>query len=181
MNIFDIPTHPAADVFPMLELDELQALADDIKQNGLLDPIVVQTFDDGKTKLVDGRNRRAACKIASVEPDVVHLNGTDTKAYIFSKNITRRNLTAGQKAMAHALLYPKEKGGRGKTVATLQELSANEKSQISRARYLLAERHQALRERVMSGSFSLNAAYTQAKEKDADQEQWDADYEWLRQ
>jgi ParB-like chromosome segregation protein Spo0J len=56
--------HPLADLFPMMEPDDLAALADDIKANGLQQPIVV----DDAGVLIDGRNRLAACKRAGVEP-----------------------------------------------------------------------------------------------------------------
>jgi ParB-like chromosome segregation protein Spo0J len=41
IDIFDIPPHPAADVFPMLDDDELEELAADIKRHGLQQPLVV--------------------------------------------------------------------------------------------------------------------------------------------
>ncbi len=65
--------------------------------------------------LIDGRNRREACKLAGVEPRTRVLSGEDPTAYVLSANVHRRNLTPGQRAMAMAMLYPKpEKGGRGK-------------------------------------------------------------------
>jgi ParB-like nuclease domain len=57
--------HPAADIFPMLSDEELQDLDADIRENGLIHPIV--THADGEV-LIDGRSRLAACKIARVEP-----------------------------------------------------------------------------------------------------------------
>jgi ParB-like chromosome segregation protein Spo0J len=56
--------HPYADAFPMMSDDKLDALADDIKVNGLLHPII----RDKDGRLVDGRNRLAACKRAGIEP-----------------------------------------------------------------------------------------------------------------
>ena len=35
-----LPIHPAADLFPTLDDDELVALGEDIKRNGLMSPIV---------------------------------------------------------------------------------------------------------------------------------------------
>ncbi len=68
--------------------------------------------------LIDGRNRREACKIAGVVPDVRELNGEDPKAFVISANIHRRHMTKGQRAMAVAKIYPDpEKGGRGKNQA----------------------------------------------------------------
>jgi ParB-like chromosome segregation protein Spo0J len=45
IDIFDIPPHPAADVFPMLDDDELDELAADIAANGLQLPLVVHELD----------------------------------------------------------------------------------------------------------------------------------------
>jgi len=53
--------HPAADMLPMMSPEELRALGEDIKKNGLQHPVVVWTeSSDGKAKeyLLDGRNKR---------------------------------------------------------------------------------------------------------------------------
>ena len=91
--------HPFAARFPMLPDDELQELAADIKANGLKEPIVV----DDSGLLIDGRNRREACRIAGIEPAVRRLNGEDPIAFILSRNVTRRHLSKGQRAMAAAI------------------------------------------------------------------------------
>src|SRR3990172_9106480 len=64
----DYEAHPAAALFPVLGEDELQKLADDIRANGLLEPIVLY-----EGKVLDGRNRLDACKRAGVEPKFVML------------------------------------------------------------------------------------------------------------
>lgn len=51
--------HPAAAIFPILTGDALAELADDIRANGLRQPIV--TFEG---QVLDGRNRLAACRLA---------------------------------------------------------------------------------------------------------------------
>src|SRR5258708_4409001 len=127
--------HPVAALFPMMTKDELQELADDIKKNGLQEPIKLST--DGKM-LIDGRNRLAACKIAKVEPRFEKLNGAEAEAYAISANIARRHMTAAQRAMVVAKIHPDGGGvgGRGKKPAgaggfpmvpptSLRETSAN--------------------------------------------------------
>ena len=93
--------HPAAALFPMMSADELADLADDIKANGLLQPIVL----DAEGTLIDGRNRLAACKLAKVKPRFAQLNGQDPTAYILASNVMRRHMTHGQRAMVVAKTY----------------------------------------------------------------------------
>jgi site-specific DNA-methyltransferase (adenine-specific) len=84
--------HDVAQLFPMLAGEELKELANDIHQNGLLQPIVMQ----GDT-LLDGRNRLAACKLASVEPFFMQYEGDSPVAFIIAANLKRRHLDKGQK------------------------------------------------------------------------------------
>jgi ParB-like chromosome segregation protein Spo0J len=94
-----IAIHPAAAVFPMLTDDELADLAEDIKANGLLHPIVL----DADGVLIDGRNRYAACELAGVAPRFTTLpDDVDPVAYILAANVARRHLTQAQRAMAAA-------------------------------------------------------------------------------
>src|SRR5215467_13827498 len=75
-----IKVHPAADLFPMMPDDELDALAKDINENRLQQPVVLWTptlLKDlpsrGKNKfpkeiyLLDGRNRLEAIERANVD------------------------------------------------------------------------------------------------------------------
>lgn len=41
LNVHDLPVFGPSDILPMLPEDELQALADDIRENGLRHPVVV--------------------------------------------------------------------------------------------------------------------------------------------
>lgn len=159
IDIFDIPPHPAADVFPMLPDDELEELAADIKAIGLQQPLVVAELD-GQPVLIDGRNRREACRRAGIIPDHVLLDGQDPRAYIVSANIRRRNLTKGQQAVLVAKIYPEpEKGGRNKNAVITTEFSSG---LLSQARTVL--RHAPdLADHVINGSLSLDKAYEEAR------------------
>jgi hypothetical protein len=63
-------------------------------------------------------NRRAEpdvqASIVNVEPRFEQLNGHDPVEYILAVNVARRNLSAGQRAMARAMLEPEGKVGRPK-------------------------------------------------------------------
>ena len=172
MNVFEIPVHPHADIFPMLAESELAELANDIAENGLREPLVLQVVE-GVDTLIDGRNRRAACALVHVEPGVRYLNGEDPTAYIFSTNIARRHLTAGQKAMAHAMMYPDP--ARLKRKADVLSENIN-KGYLSYARRILP--YPDLVSMVMAGK-SLDDAYTTAKAKEQDANAYSEAVEFL--
>lgn len=90
--------HPAADLFPMLGDEELQELAEDIRVNGLIEPVWLWNDPQRGRVLLDGRNRVAACAIAGVEPTTRTYTGDDPVSFVISENVRRRHLTEGQKA-----------------------------------------------------------------------------------
>jgi ParB-like chromosome segregation protein Spo0J len=98
--------HPLAELFPLMPDDELQALADDIKANGIKSKISIY-----EGKILDGRNRYRACKLAKVEPVFVEWKGKDPLAHVISLNLHRRQLTAGQRAIVAAKIADMPHGG----------------------------------------------------------------------
>jgi ParB/Sulfiredoxin domain len=157
--------HPIAAAFPMMSDEELAALAANIKTTGLLNPIVLD--DDGT--LIDGRNREAACKLAGIAPKYVGLNGQDPVAFIFGNNAARRHMTKGQLAMVAVKsesLETNDSFRRG-TVQRLSNLSGVSHSRISQA--LLVFQYAAeLMDQVINGALSLDDAYDEAKQRQAE-------------
>lgn len=94
-------SHPAAELFPLLGGDDLQELADDIKANGLCEPITLLD-----SQVLDGRNRLRGCGMAGVEPDFVDFDAAwgDPLTWVISKNLKRRHLTTSQRGMLGAKL-----------------------------------------------------------------------------
>jgi ParB-like chromosome segregation protein Spo0J len=88
--------HPFADIFPMMDDAALAELAADIKAESQREPIHLW-----QGKIIDGRNRYAACKIAGVEPVIksIEFPGGDAEAlaYVVSRNLKRRHLNAPQR------------------------------------------------------------------------------------
>jgi hypothetical protein len=91
--------HPICLLMPSADEDELQSLIDDIRAHGLLDPIVL--FEQ---RILDGRNRAAACESAGLTPRYVEFEGTREEALMFvvSHNLKRRHLT--KQAVADTLV-----------------------------------------------------------------------------
>jgi len=111
------PLHPACKIFPALGQDELQELADDIAANGLRNAIVMY-----QKKILDGRNRWEACKIAGVEPRFTEFDGDDPIGWVVSQNLVRRHLTASQRAVVAYELLP------------ILEREAKQRQRLSRGR-----------------------------------------------
>ena len=91
------PVHPAAELFPMMSAEELQGLADDIREHGQREPVIL--FDGA---VLDGRNRLRACELAGVEPRFVTVESeevVDPIAFVLSLNRHRRHLTPAQVAV----------------------------------------------------------------------------------
>lgn len=151
--------HPLAALFPMMRDDELDDLADDIKANGLLHPVLI----DDQGVLIDGRNRLNACDRAKVEPRYERTNGHDVAALIVSANISRRNLSNGQRAVLLATIYPEVKRGRGnKDPAVKPEDSSGFVRMVQQARQIL--RHsEAAGENVRLGVMPFDVALKQAR------------------
>lgn len=166
MTEFTGEVHPLAAVWPLLPDDELDALAESIVQNGLVEPLVL----DQKGRLVDGRNRLEACRRAGAEPRfvVATLLLDDTIAgFIAAKNADRRHLSAGQQAAGRALMLAeqgKRRNGRWArgTFANNQEFDRSQEVALSKAGFVLDWTPDLLPQ-VLAGSLALDAAYQQAK------------------
>lgn len=154
-DVFQLPIHPAAEIFPMLADDELDELANDIKEHGLQHPLVVKAG-----QLIDGRNRREACRRVGIRPAVEELNGTDPVAYILSANINRRHLSKGQRAMAVAKLYPEPR--QGKRTSSKNDDVRVAPSYVREARAVLRWLPE-LADLVLAGTKPLNEAYQETQ------------------
>jgi len=150
--VFSGEVHPAAELFPLMGDDDLAALAADIKANGLRQPIVL----DGEGRMLDGRNRHAACKIAKVAPEFVSVNGDDPVALVVSLNVKRRNLSQAQRAIAAAEVASSGANfGPGKKAERLAELFGVSSGYIKQATALDTE----LAAEVKAGVRGLSEAY----------------------
>jgi N6-adenosine-specific RNA methylase IME4 len=93
--------HPLADIFPLITGDEFVALKQDIKDNGLLEPIWML---DGM--ILDGRNRFRACQEVGVKPIFREYEGDEPAAFVISLNLKRRHLDKSQSATVAVEFLP---------------------------------------------------------------------------
>jgi hypothetical protein len=85
--------HPLCTLFPRLSGAEFNTLRDDIKINGLRQPIVLH-----EGMILDGGNRYRACLDAGVEPVFAEFAGGNLVSFVLSANLHRRHMTAPQQA-----------------------------------------------------------------------------------
>ncbi len=153
--------HPMADLFPRLEGEDFHDLVSSLREQGLLEPIVI----DEQGHVLDGRNRLRACQEAGVKPEVVPYEGDDPSRYALTVNITRRHLTAGQRAMIQA------KSRLFATNNLVQEDAAVfggvSQSRIAYAEIVLTHAPDLV-DGVIIGGTSLDEAYDLAKKRRAE-------------
>jgi len=165
--------HPLADVFPLMEGAEFEALVADVRAHGLREPVVV--FEG---MILDGRHRYRACQSAGIEPTFTVYQGDDPVAFVISLNIKRRHLDASQRAMVAAKLEQFEHGGDRKSdqdanlhldregAASL--LSVSERTVASAAK-VLDQGAPELVQAVERGDVSVSAAAEVASLPESDQ------------
>lgn len=144
--------HPACLLFPQLPDEELGALAEDIRTNGLLNSIIKL-----KDQILDGRNRYLACGLAGIEPRFEEWNGEGSPTeWVISQNLFRRHLTSSQRAVVAVGLLP------------LLEAEAKERQRLSQGRGKKGAKDQATfsangkASQVAARIANTNAAYVEA-------------------
>ena len=157
--------HPYAKLFPMLEEDKLQELAEDIAANGQHHPVIV----DEKGLILDGRNRAAACALAQVEPATKVFKGDDAEklAFVLSGNLHRRHLDTAQRSMVAEKLAGLKQGGKKAdggiplsqpTQAEVAKMFNVSVDSVKQARKILKTATPEIVAAVERGELSLNAA-----------------------
>lgn len=97
--------HRIANLFPLLEGEEFDALVKDIAEQGVLEPVWLY-----EGQILDGRNRWRASQAAGVECPSREYVGTDPVGFVISLNLKRRHLNTSQRAMIAARLVTMTQG-----------------------------------------------------------------------
>lgn len=167
----DLAVHPVADLFPMLADDELRELADSIKEHGLDQPVVL----DAEGRVLDGRNRLAACKLARVEPRFETYAGDDADDYALRSGIVRRHLSTGARAVI-AAEAARLSGVSVKDAAKTTDLLSQ---RITEANVIL-DWAPDFAPAVVAGAMPLSKAVEHARERKRESEALDAKMSQLR-
>jgi N6-adenosine-specific RNA methylase IME4 len=167
--------HELANLFPLMDESQYSDLVADIKENGLIESIILY-----EGKILDGRNRYNACNDAGVEPSFVEYEGEDALSYVISLNLNRRHLNESQRAMIGARLANMKHGGDRKNQESnwsfdVSNKDASEKlnvglGSIKRAKQVQKEGIEDLQKSVEAGKVSVSAASDIATLDKAEQE-----------
>ena len=152
---------------PRTRFDEasLAELAASIRQNGLIQPIVVREAGEGRYELVVGERRLRAAKLARVDelPVIVRPATLAEQAEVaLVENVHREDLNPIDRAQAYAALLDH----LGVTQAELADRLGEDRSRIAHHLRLLAL-DAAVQERVRDGDLPLGHAKVLAGVEDA--------------
>ncbi|MBM4075685.1 MAG: hypothetical protein FJ267_08590 [Planctomycetes bacterium] len=158
-------------MFPQMAENDLDALASDIYENGLHQPIV--TF---RKQIIDGRSRFEACQKFKIKPDFVEWapskndlsdEDLDRELYAFciSQNVFRRHLSTSQRAVI-ACQHPGFKQGDNQhtgdtsktTVKDAAKLNDVGERSVTRARRVVDKTSDAVVEAVKNGKATIRDA-----------------------
>jgi hypothetical protein len=104
-TICGFEVHEAAEMFPLMQGDVFESFVNDIRDNGLMEPIVL----DSDGRLIDGRNRARACEQLKIVPSTKEFAGAIVR-FVITHNLHRRHLTDSQRAMVAARLARRRPG-----------------------------------------------------------------------
>lgn len=113
--------HPYAELFPMIEGADFEALKEDIRANGQREPIWVFNGE-----VLDGRNRYRACESLGVPVRSQEYDGDDPLGFVISLNLRRRHLDESQRAMVATKLESLKHGGSRQDEKLLHEVTRSQ-------------------------------------------------------
>lgn len=162
--------HPLSAAFPAIDAADFAALVRDIETNGLRNPI---TTLDGM--VLDGWHRYSACIEAGVEPVLVELPATtDPRVFVLSLNLSRRHLTASQRAAAVAAVakwhppHRQKQSEPGSPFQTIDELAAMANVSGRTVQHARVAQEAGLGDAVREGKISAKRASQVAKLPEAE-------------
>lgn len=153
---------PQVDILPnpnqprrRFDYDELEGLAQSIRANGILQPLLIRQLENGKFELIAGERRLRAARLIGLTkvPCIINdISESDSAVFAVIENLQRQNLDYFEEAEALAILISDYRMSQeelckklGKAQSTLSNklrlLKLNEEMRYKISRAGLSERH----------------------------------------
>jgi hypothetical protein len=166
---YKIERHPLSAAFPDMSPEEYSELLDSVREIGIQNPIVL--FED---KIIDGWHRYRASVELDIECPAIDLSeDTDPRLFVIAQNVSRRSLSASQRALAIVTVNAWRRSGvtnKGgledpptKTTNELSTLSNTSEKTIKRAKKVITDAVNEVIEAVQSGEIGIVKASEIAK------------------
>jgi ParB-like chromosome segregation protein Spo0J len=164
-----------AKLVPKQSEEEYESLKQSIEENGLYEPITINT----EGEILDGHHRFRACQDLKIEPKTEvkdFKDKLDEKIYVIDRNLTRRHLNNFQKAELALLMKPIQEeiakrnmslGGKGGEIKTplgrvndqIGQRVGIGKDTIRKVEKILKYAPETIKEKTRIGEMSVNEAY----------------------
>ena len=94
--------------FKVFDNEELKSLEESIKNNGLLEAVILRPKEDGRYEMISGHRRLLACKklgFETISSRVRNLTDDEATIYMVDSNLHREKLLPSEKAFAYKMKY----------------------------------------------------------------------------
>ncbi|MCW5879703.1 MAG: hypothetical protein KIS91_02030 [Anaerolineae bacterium] len=168
--VLQLTQHPLSAAFPAMSDDEFDSLAEDIRRNGQREAGI--TYQGA---VLDGWHRYRACVQAGIGFQAREFDGEDPVAFVLSRNLHRRHLTASQRAAAVVRCSEWREVGRPGNCAPGAQLTADamaDTAHVSRRTIVQAKAAQqaGLGDALVEGKVSAKQAAELAKLPESERE-----------
>jgi hypothetical protein len=155
--------HPLADIFPLMEGEEFDALVDDIKAKR-----TERTITLYENQILHGRNRYRTVVKAKMQYGLKEENfrtypGSDPLGFVVSANLHRRHLTESQRALIAARIVTTKLGDNqfnkpGITNKQAAAMLGVSEATVKTAKKVAESAAPEIKEKVLKGELRLGAA-----------------------
>lgn len=153
-KIYDIPISEIDDCpdnpYKVRDDEDMLALIDSVRENGVLVPALVRKKDDGRYEIVSGHRRKRACEkleLPTLRCEIAELTRDEAIIKMVDSNCQRSYILPSEKAFAYKLKLEAMKRRQGERT-DLTSATPLQKSEKQSSRELLAENSEDSHEQI---------------------------------
>ena len=126
-QIDPFPDHP----YKVRDDEEMMALVESVKENGVITPATVRKKEDGRYELLSGHRRMRACMINGISTlrcEVVDMDRDEATIFMVESNIHRNTVLPSEKAFAYKMRLEAMKRLPGRPRGNVSPVGTNYRS-----------------------------------------------------